>query len=194
MTSSSRPSVLAVLAAVALLPATRAVAQAAPSPLADDPTLIALAVSLACAHGLEGGEQLTPPEAQAPTAKGPELELVALVRAKAIRFDEVPHIDVKFKGSGKRRTTWRTERVNLPMHPEPGVVYRDVAVRLTVTTTVDELGDLLAQAKRASTGIRVEAEDAAAPAAPPASPAPPVAAPPPAPAVVPTSLPVPAKP
>jgi hypothetical protein len=193
MTFSTRPSVLGVLAAVALLPAARAVAQA-PSPLADDPTLIALAVSLACAHGPEGGEQLTPPEPQAPTSKGPELELVALVRAKAIKFDDVPHIDVKFKGSGKRRTTWRTERVNLPMHPEPGVVYRDVAVRLTVTTTVDELGDLLAQAKRASSGIRMEADDGVAPAAPPASPAAPVVAPASGPAVVPTSAPIPAQP
>ncbi|HET9594332.1 MAG TPA: hypothetical protein VFP65_02060 [Anaeromyxobacteraceae bacterium] len=177
-----------LVAAAAALPGGRAAAQAAPSPLADDPTLIALAVSLACAHGPEGGEGFTPPDPSPPPAvHGPELELVATVRAKAIRFDEVPHIDVKFKGTGKRRTTWRTERVNLPMHPDPGVTYRDVAVRLIVTSTAEELGDLLAQAKHIARGIRIERDDAVVPAAAnapaavmPAAPAPPARPVPPA--------------
>jgi hypothetical protein len=168
MTFSLRALTRSVLlvAAAAALPAGRAAAQAAPSPLADDPTLIALAVSLACAHGPENGEMFPPPDAPPPPAvHGPELELVATIRAKAIKFDEVPHIDVQFKGTGKRRTTWRTERVNLPMHPDPGVTYRDVAVRLIVTSTAEELGDLLAQAKRAARGIRIERDDAVTPAA-----------------------------
>lgn len=139
------------------------------SPLADDRTLVALAVALACADAPEAGKaEPAAPGATAPAAQGPELELVATVRAKALKFDVVPKTQVVFQGSGKRKTVWKTERVNLPMHPQPGVVYRDVAVRLTVTSDVDELAALLEEAKRASAGIVLELEPpvAASPAAP----------------------------
>jgi hypothetical protein len=145
-----------------------ALAQGTPTPLADDPTLIALAVSLSCANAPD--VETTPPPPSAPPAKvGPELELVATVRAKALKFDEVPKVDVVFKGSGPRRTVWKTERVNLPVHPEAGVTYHDVAVRLTITSTIEELADLLSKAKRASRGIHVESDDASPHVAPAAA-------------------------
>ncbi len=125
--------------------------------LADDRTLVALAVALACADA----PQAEPPppggrEPSGPADDGPELELVATVRAKALKFDVVPRTQVVFQGSGRRKTTWKTERVNLPMHPEPGVTYRDVAVRLTVTSDIQELAALLREAKKASAGIQME--------------------------------------
>jgi hypothetical protein len=150
--------------------------------LADDPTLIALAVSLACAEAPDAAEAPpSGPETIAPA--GPELELVATVRAKALRFDEVPKISIKFLGKTPRRTVWKTERVNLPVHPEPGVTYRDVAVRLTVTSSLDELSALLAQAKRASRGITLETDEAPAAAPTPV----PAAAPTPVPAAAPSA-------
>ena len=158
-------------------------AQGGSTPLADDPTLIALAVALSCA---EAPDVVEAPSAapSGPAAEGPELELVATVRAKALRFDEVPKVDVVFKGTGKRRTAWKTERVNLPAHPEPGVTYRDVQVRLTITTDFEELGSMLQQAQRASRGVRIEpATPAVVPVAAPAkasAPASPVAPVPPA--------------
>jgi hypothetical protein len=141
------------------------------TPLADDRTLVALAVALACADAPQA-EPSPPsgPELSVPANDGPELELVATVRAKALKFDVVPKTQVIFHGSGRRKTTWKTERVNLPMHPEPGVTYRDVAVRLTVTSDIQELVALLREAKNASTGIQMEADPpAAAPAAAPSS-------------------------
>jgi hypothetical protein len=145
-----------------------ALAQGTPTPLADDPTLIALAVSLSCGNAPD--VELTPPPPSTPPANvGPELELVATVRAKALKFDVVPKVDVAFKGSGRRRTVWKTERVNLPVHPEPGVTYHDVAVRLTITSTIEELAELLANAKRASRGIHLETDDAPPPVEPAAS-------------------------
>ena len=39
-----------------------------------------------------------------------------------------------FHGTGRRKTVWKTERVNLPVNPEPNVTYHDVQVRLTVTS------------------------------------------------------------
>ncbi|HET8540451.1 MAG TPA: hypothetical protein VFL83_11325 [Anaeromyxobacter sp.] len=156
------------------------------TPLADDRTLVALAVALACADAPEAEPLAPAPPATAPADEGPELELVATVRAKALKFDVVPRTQVVFQGTGKRKTVWKTERVNLPMRPEPGVVYRDVAVRLTVTSNVEELGALLREAKHASEGIVMEqAEKASAPAsATKASPAPgaPASSTPPSPA------------
>jgi hypothetical protein len=130
----------------------------------DDPTLVALAVALAVSPA-------PPPHAPAAgetrLAKAePRLELVATVRAKSVVFDAVPKVDVTFAREGPRRTVWRTERTNLPARVEPGVVYRDVAVRLTLESTAEELAVLLRDAKRASRGLRLEAdgEPAAAPA------------------------------
>ena len=135
------------------------------SPLADNATLIALAVALSCADAPEA-VAAPPAEPSGVSAAGPELELVATVHAKALRFDEVPKVNVVFRGDGKRRTVWKTERVNLPAHPEAGVTYRDVQVRLTVTSDIDELASLLNEAKRASRGIRIEPAEAAPPEAP----------------------------
>jgi hypothetical protein len=133
------------------------------TPLADDRTLVALAVALACADAPQA-EPPAPggPDLSAPANDGPELELVATVRAKALKFDIVPKTQVVFQGTGRRKTTWKTERVNLPMHPEPGVTYRDVAVRLTVTSDIQELAALLREAKNASAGIQMEADPPAA--------------------------------
>ena len=141
------------------------------SALADDRTLVALAVALACAEAPEAEPQ-APPAQAAPASDGPEIELVATVRAKALKFEVVPKTQGAFEGAGKRKTVWKTERVNLPVHPQPGVVYRDVAVRLTVTGGVEELAALLKEAKRASAGIVLGQDAPAAPSAPAAMDAP----------------------
>jgi hypothetical protein len=135
----------------------------------DDQTLIALAFALA----------LTPPPT-APAASAaavagakaePEIELVTTVRTRSIVFSDVPRVNMQFAGDGPRRTRWQVERVNLPAHVEPGVAYRDVVVRLRLTTTLSELAVLARDAKSASRGLRVargQAPDAAArPSAPP---------------------------
>jgi hypothetical protein len=139
-------------------------AQGDASPLADDATMIALAVALSCA---DAPDTKAAPPAEPSTVKpsGPELELVADVSAKALRFDEVPKVNVVFKGNGARRTVWKSERVNLPARPEAGVTYKDVRVKLTITSDIDELSSLLREAKRASRGVRIEQAATAAPAA-----------------------------
>jgi hypothetical protein len=200
MRFTNRTAVAALAAALlGAVPGRPLAADPGLGPLADDPTLVALAVSLACA-GAPDASEVPPGATPAPADAGPELELVATVRAKTLRFDEVPKVDVRFTGKSPRRTVWKTERVNLPIHPEKGVVYRDVAVRLTITSTIEELAELLGQAKRVSRGIHLEPDDAptaappaaadapaatpvtspvaAPPASPPASPPAPAAAPP----------------
>lgn len=160
-------------AAVAILTASAGPAgaqEAGGGPILDDPTLVALAVALAVADAPEvRGAPAAPGDAH--RAGGPELELVASVKARTLMFEEVPTVDVLFHGSGPRRTVWRTERRNLPPHPEPGVVYHDVSVRLTITSSLEELSSLLREAKRAARGVRIDgslapvggSEDALAP-------------------------------
>ncbi|HEX9050756.1 MAG TPA: hypothetical protein VF841_09510 [Anaeromyxobacter sp.] len=126
--------------------------------LADDRTLVALAVALACAPDASQAGPRPPAglEASAPADGGPQLELVATVRARALRFDVVPRAELLPRGPGRGKTAWKAERVNLPMHPEPGVTYRDVAVRLVVTSDPQGLAALLREASRAAAGIRME--------------------------------------
>jgi hypothetical protein len=131
-------------------------AEADAAPLADDATFIALAVALSCADAPDAVAAPPPTEPSQVPAAGPELELQATVRAKSLRFEEVPKVDVVFRGSGLRRTAWKAERVNLPAHPVAGVTYEDVQVRLTITSDLDELSSLLREAKRASRGVRIE--------------------------------------
>ncbi|HEY6003097.1 MAG TPA: hypothetical protein VIV57_09485 [Anaeromyxobacter sp.] len=154
-------------------------AQGDATPLADDATFIALAVALSCADAPDAVAAPPPAGPSEVAPKGPELELQATVRAKALRFDEVPKVSVVFRGNGPRHTVWRTERVNLPVHPEPGVTYKDVQVRLTITSDIEELSSLLREAKRASRGVRIEQAEAAAQpaAAKPAAPKPAAAKP-----------------
>jgi hypothetical protein len=140
---------LAVATLLAGSPAlARAEEQGGGAPL-DDPTLVALVFALAATPAPE-------PQATA-NAPGnePQLELVATVRARSIVFADVPHVNLQFTGSGPRRTAWRIERVNLPARVQPGVVYRDVTVRLTLTTTMDDLAVLLRDARAASRGLRI---------------------------------------
>jgi hypothetical protein len=147
---------LAILLGGAIPGEVRAVeAQGDPSPLGDDATMIALAVALSCADGPDA-RTAPPAEPSATGPSGPEVELVAVVRAKALRFDEVPTVDVVFRGSRPRRTVWRSERVNLPARPQPGVTYENVQLKLTITGDLDELTSLLREAKRASRGVRLE--------------------------------------
>jgi hypothetical protein len=58
-----------------------------------------------------------------------EIEVGAVAKAKAIRFDKVPETKITFPGSDQERSGSHTERENLPDEVEPGVTYRDVTVR-----------------------------------------------------------------
>jgi hypothetical protein len=84
------------------------------------------------------------------------------VRARSLRFDEVPTASVLFRDGAPRRTSWKAERVNLPARPVAGVTYEDVQVRLTIASDVEELSSLLREAKLASRGVRIERGDGAA--------------------------------
>jgi hypothetical protein len=125
-----------------------AVAQtAAPDP--DEPALEALALALAVA----------PPQPEAgggDAVQEPRVDLVVTFAARSVVFEEVPRVRMAFGGSGPRRAVWKVERTNLPARVERGVEYRDVKVRLTLSSTADEFEALIEDARRVASGIRAE--------------------------------------
>jgi hypothetical protein len=135
----------ALLAAAGLAIGCRA---AAGEPLADDPTIVALAVALACASPEDGAAGGADPG----RARG-GLELAATVRAETLRFDVLP-CSGALAGIA-RRAAFQASRVNLPARPEEGIVYRNVELRLTVRADADVMTGLLAEARRASRGVRL---------------------------------------
>ena len=76
-----------------------------------------------------------------------DVEIGAVAKMKAIRFDEVPETEVSFPGSDERRSGSHTERQNLPDEIEPGVTYRDAKIRWRAEAAVrTEVSPELAEA------------------------------------------------
>ena len=64
----------------------------------------------------------------------PDVEIGAVVKAKSLRFKEVPDVEVDADESG-------SERENLPDEVEPGVTYRDVRVRWRAASRIESSED-----------------------------------------------------
>ena len=67
----------------------------------------------------------------------PDVEIGAVVRAKSLRFERVPEVEVGFTGNHRREQVAGSERENLPDQVEPGVTYRDVRVRWRAAARID---------------------------------------------------------
>jgi len=63
----------------------------------------------------------------------PDIELTADVRARELRFEEVPETDV--------HPPAQTDRENLPRKVQPGVTYRNPRVRLRIASALVDAGD-----------------------------------------------------
>lgn len=137
---------LAVLACIGPIAVEAQSAASPPDP--DEPALAALALALAAVP--------VPQQADAAQVKEPRVEVVVTFSAQSLVFDELPRIRTSFGGAEPRRAVWQVERTNLPARVERGVVYRDVKVRLTLVSTVEEFEALIEDARRAATGIRSE--------------------------------------
>ena len=93
--------------------------------------------------------------AQTPPASPPaDVAIMASVRAKELRFDEVPRVTVTFFGAVNglpNITVWKTDRTNLPDQVQPNVTYRDIGVLLTITSTLPNIEQILDEALGAQT-------------------------------------------
>ena len=63
------------------------------------------------------------------TDRRPDVEMSFSVRAEELRFDRSPDVDVVAFADSPAAAQLQSERDNLPDEIEPGVTYRNVAVR-----------------------------------------------------------------
>ena len=77
----------------------------------------------------------------------PEIADIAItsnVTARELRFNVVPDSQkIQFSGSAGRQTGWIVERRNVPKHAEEGVTYRDIGVRLQITSVFSDIDSIV---------------------------------------------------
>jgi len=59
--------------------------------------------------------------------ENPDIEFTADVKARELRFEEVPETEVRFPGHPERESTSGTDREGMPDEVEPGVTHRQLA-------------------------------------------------------------------
>lgn len=75
-----------------------------------------------------------------------DLSIKANVTARELLFEVVPNPKVEFTGQPRRDTVWEAERTNLPPQVQPGVTYRDIGIRLTITSVFADIERIVAEA------------------------------------------------
>jgi hypothetical protein len=81
-----------------------------------------------------------------PSVDSADISITANVKARSLVFEEVPNPKVEFFGQPARDTTWETSRENLPDSVEPGVTYRNIGVRLKITSVFRDIDRIVAEA------------------------------------------------
>jgi hypothetical protein len=72
------------------------------------------------------------------TGREPDVEIAAAVRAKEVRFECKPEVDVGAWADSPASAESVSERENLPNELEPGVTYRDIAVRWRLAARLED--------------------------------------------------------
>jgi hypothetical protein len=80
------------------------------------------------------------------TTGEPDLSITANVTARELLFEVVPSPRVEFPGQPRRDTVWEAERTNLPAQVQPGVTYRDIGIRLRITSVFADIERIVAEA------------------------------------------------
>jgi hypothetical protein len=60
----------------------------------------------------------------------PDVELIAEVKSRELRFEKVPETEIQFPGYPKDESVSGTERENLPGKVQKDVTYRNARIRL----------------------------------------------------------------
>jgi hypothetical protein len=81
-----------------------------------------------------------------PSVENADISITANVRARSLKFDTVPNPTVEFPGNPARDTVWESQRGNLPTPVQPGVTYRDIGIRLKITSVFRDIDRIVAEA------------------------------------------------
>ena len=87
--------------------------------------------------------------AQAQTAATPDVAILANVQARELRFEQVPDVRIVVSGNAGAKpaqTVSHSERRNLPDQVQPRVIYRDIGIRLTITSTLPDIETIVDEA------------------------------------------------
>ena len=68
--------------------------------------------------------------------QNPDIALDADVRMGELHFEEVPDLEVRFRGNTRRNSAWESRREKLPNGVQEGVIYRNARVRLRIATEI----------------------------------------------------------
>ena len=88
----------------------------------------------------------------------PDIEFSANVKARELRFEEVPETEVRFWGHPERNSVSVNERKNLPEEVQQGVTYRNVRVRSRIASelvAIEEEPDATKAAKQRAEDLGV---------------------------------------
>ena len=73
------------------------------------------------------------------TAREPDVEISAAARAKEIRFECKPEVDVRAYADSPASAESASERENLPDELSPSITYRNVAIRGRLAARLEDL-------------------------------------------------------
>lgn len=102
------------------------------------PVIFALAAAVSTA----APAQNTPASA----AAEPDIAILASVHAKTLQFTVTPDVNVTFPDQEKNQTVWRSDRTNLPQQVQPNVIYRDIGIRLTISSSLPNIEQIVDEA------------------------------------------------
>jgi hypothetical protein len=78
--------------------------------------------------------------------KPTEVSITANVTARELKFETVPNPTVEFPGNPVQETVWDAKRENLPRPVEPGVTYRNIGIRLRISSRFADIERIVAEA------------------------------------------------
>ena len=81
-----------------------------------------------------------------PDVEAADVALIANITIREMRFDAVPNPTVEFLGKPKTSNIWHADRYNLPDQVQPGVTYRNVGIRLKITSRLAEIDRIVSEA------------------------------------------------
>jgi len=81
-----------------------------------------------------------------PAVENADISITAHLKARSLKFETVPNPTVEFPGRPARDTLWEAQRENLPTPVEPGVTYRNIGIRLKITSVFRDIDRIVAEA------------------------------------------------
>jgi hypothetical protein len=81
-----------------------------------------------------------------PSVENADVSITAQLKARSLLFETVPSPKVQFSGQPERDTAWEAQRENLPTPVEPGVTYRNIGIRLKITSVFRDIDRIVAEA------------------------------------------------